>query len=79
MLCLKHALWRYFEYGLSRVLLKNSGSHLFCYIQIVAFDYFVSLSANFQFPLDLCLYSLLLLAINRFKDSDAGIFVVTDD
>ena len=79
MLCLKHALGRYFENGLSRVLLNDSGSHLSYNIQIVAFDYFVSLSANLQFPLDLCLYSLLLLAINRFKDSDAGILIVTDD
>ncbi len=65
-----------FKCGLGRVLLYDAGSCLLHNIQIVAFYDFVPLSANLQFSLDLCLYSLLLLAINRFQDSDTGILVV---
>jgi hypothetical protein len=64
--CHECALGCDFECGLSRVLLNDAGSRLPHNIQIVAFNDFVPLSANLQFSQDLCLYSLLLLAINRF-------------
>lgn len=64
--CHECALGCDFECGFGRVLLNDAGSRLLHNIQIVAFYDFVPLSANLQFSLDFRLYSLLLLAINRF-------------